>query len=234
MNEEEDSDAREDAMPSLVPPEDVPALSRKQRKNAYKKKRRAEKLRLEKGQDKLVLEGEPPVEHYLTHTPTDMRCSTCLTDKQMRAPARKKGTDPEESVAEHVPDNLGLLHLDLLTCRRRGIHNCRYWLASKDQKSEEAKGAALEDKEPETTWDATAALYPGTRLQEGGSSGSASSPKEAFPRQFSVDGGAERKGCWKTNVTKRGGSLRIPLPGESRTNSRAEQWIRETERQVAC
>lgn len=212
---------------------DVRRATKAEKKQAKKLRRRrqVDKLRLETGHKLSQLEGKPPTEHYLTHSPPDMRCHACLTDKQRKAAAQKAaGGDEEESAAEKVPDVLGLVHLDLLTCRRCDINGNRYWLSSKDQKSNYPRGGAIPDKEPTTTWDKTSQLYPGSRLKKE----VAENLVETFPRQFAIDGGGEWKGIWDTNVRDRGGIILKSLPGESRTNSRAEHWIGETERQSAC
>ena len=91
------------------------------------------------------------------------------------------------------------------------------------------------DKEPETTWQATQQLYPGTRLRNP-STPTADPPTslpETFPRQLAIDGGTECEGKWRQSVEERGGIIIASLPRESQTNSNIERWNGETERKRA-
>ena len=88
-------------------------------------------------------------------------------------------------------------------------------------------------------WKATQALYPGTRLVHNTTPAVETSAvattrlRETFFRVASVDGGTEWLGEWKEEVEKRGGTIRVSLPGESRTNADAERFNLETEVQTA-
>lgn len=202
-----------------------------------KRKLKTDKLRYEMGEKLAILEGRPPIEHYLTHEPADPRCSSCNTAKQNKAPARSTAGLPDSEKAAIVPDVLGLVHADLVRVRVPDVHGNRWWISTKDQKSNYPRGIAVADKEPGTVWDATQKMYPGTRLvpeEKTALTETEKTIRQSFPRQFGIDGGSEWKGVWGKNVKDRGGKIVTSLPGESKTNSRAERWIETTEKQTAC
>lgn len=216
----------EEGLPANAPTKTIRRLRRKLRDS---------KLRLEMSQTLSRLEGLPPPEHYLTHTPADPRCKTCVRSKQKRAAIRNlRGT--EESLVKDVEDVLGLVGFDLIRCRIPDIHGRRWWITSRDKKAGYPRGMPLGDKEPSTTWRATRTMYPGTRLQPvQPTEGEAPlEPVQTFPRQVKIDGGTEWKAEWRENVEQRGAVVIDGPPGESTTNADTERWNQETEYQTAA
>ena len=126
-----------------------------------------------------------------------------------RYPAFAHGPVASKTLLERASQ---VVSCDYCHTRDADLERRKNYLATYDHCTENPKGGATKDKEPDTSWALFSSMYPGSRVQpdQGEATPLPDRPKNAtkwpaFPEQVGVDGDPSWGDTFEENVKKRGG-----------------------------
>lgn len=156
--------------------------------------------------------GELSVDHFLDHTPADMRCSVCR-DAKGKVSAAFRIPEDEGKEKRHELPPLDFCGCDLIGQTDPDFYGNTMLLNTHDFSTEYPRVVAIDSKEPPDVTEAYVEVFPGTRYDE----------EPTCPRNLGIDGGTEFKAEFLDHLKKCGTTPVYGLPRRSNTHAVMER-----------